>query len=82
MRKCFAILGLLALLIQLFPGSLLQTTAVEAQEPDSASKISSLLALQVKTKLRAVEAGGVPAALEDSLQAGRFDILEAPGIRL
>ena len=82
MRKYLVILVLLALMTQLFSGGLFQTTSVQAQEPDSGSKVSSLLALQVKAKLRAIKAGGVRAALEDSLQAGRFDILQAPGIRL
>lgn len=81
-RKYYIIIGLLALLIQLFSGSLVQTGDVQAQESDEGGKISTLLALQVKAKLRAAEAGGVPAAVEESLQAGHVDILQAPGIRL
>ncbi|MFC2005263.1 S8 family serine peptidase, partial [Chloroflexota bacterium] len=76
------ILVLLALLAQLVPGGLFQTTAVEAQEPVSATKISSLLALQVQAKLSAVKAGGVPSTLESSQQAGQFDILQMPGMIL
>ena len=82
MRKYLAILALLALLTQLLLGGLYQTASVQAQELDSGGKISSLLTLQVEAKLRAAEAGGVPAALEESLEEGRVDILQTPGIKL
>jgi len=82
MRKYLAILALLALLTQLLLGGLYQTASVQAQELDSGGKISSLLTLQVEAKLRAAEAGGVPAALEASLEEGRVDILQTPGIKL
>jgi len=82
MRKYLAILAVLALLTQLLLGGLYQPAGVQAQELDSGGKISSLLTLQVEAKLRAVEAGGVPAAVEASLQEGRVDILRTPGIRL
>ncbi|MFC1981111.1 S8 family serine peptidase [Chloroflexota bacterium] len=82
MRRCLIILGFLALITQLFSGSIYQTGGVQAQESDEGGKISSLLSLQVEAKLRAVEAGGMQAALETSLQAGHVDILQAQGIRL
>ena len=82
MKKYLAILGLIALLTQLLSGGLYQTASIQAQELDSGSKISSMLILQVEAKLRATEAGGVPAALEASLQEGRVDILRTPGIKL
>lgn len=82
MRKYLAILGLLALLTQLLAVGLYQPAGLQAQELDSGDKTSSLLTLQVEAKLRAAEVGGVSTALAASLQAGRVDILQTPGINL
>ncbi|MFC2011412.1 S8 family serine peptidase, partial [Chloroflexota bacterium] len=81
-KRLFVIMVLLTLLAQLFPGSLFQATRVEAQEPDSSSRISNLLALQIQAKLRAVNASRLATASEASEQAEQFDILQSPGIRL
>ena len=76
------ILGVLALLIPLVFGGTFQVPIASAQDGENSTKISGLLKLQVEAKLRAGEVGGMPAALEESLQAGRVDILQTPGIRL
>ena len=77
MRKYFATLGLLALLIPLVFGGTFQVPTALAQDGNN-NKISGLLALQVEAKLRAVDAGGVTEALEE----GQVDILQAMGMRV
>lgn len=79
MRKYFAILGLLALLITLILGGIPNAMA---QEPNASHKISSLLATQVAAKTRAVTTGGVQPALEASSRKGRVDILQAMGVKV
>ncbi len=78
MRKYFAILGLLALLIPLILGGMFQMPSVLAQEPDASHKISSLLAIQVEAKVRAIERGGLPPAVEE----GRVDVLQVMGMEI
>ncbi|MFC2036290.1 FG-GAP-like repeat-containing protein, partial [Chloroflexota bacterium] len=82
MKKLFVILALLALLVQLSPGGLFLADSVEAQEPDTSLKVSSLLALQVQDKLRAIEARGVPVFPEESQQTGQLGILQGQDIGL
>lgn len=80
MRKYFAILCILTLLIPLILSGTFQLSDTLAQEFEASHKISGLLAAQVKGKLRAIEAGGVQIALEASSNEGLVDILQSAGI--
>ncbi|MFC1938143.1 hypothetical protein ACFLVS_00705 [Chloroflexota bacterium] len=68
MKKFFAILGLLALLVPLILGGILQASIASAQDSGS-SKISGLLALQIEAKLRALEAAPMEEGSVDSVPA-------------
>jgi len=79
-KRCIVILVMLALLIQFVPGGILQTASVEAREPAPPSKISSLLALQVKAKLKATQTSKAPATQEAMHQMHQIDVLQAQGL--
>ena len=81
MRRYFAILTLLVLLIPLILNAIFPMPGALAADGKNSSKISNLLARQVEAKLRAVAAGGVEQAL-GAVEEGRFGILQAPGMRL
>jgi subtilisin family serine protease len=81
-RKYVTVLSILAIFIVLIMGSVLPFTDALAEEPEAGNKISSILAAQVAAKSRAMQAGGVQAALDASQQAGFFDMLQTPDIRL
>ena len=66
-KKYFVVITLLALLVMLVFGGLVQIPAASAQE-GGANKISGLLGLQIEAKLRAQEAA--------PLAEGQIDILQ------
>jgi len=69
MRRYFAILALLALLIPLIFGGVFQASTALAQDGENSTKISGFLALQIEAKLHALEAA--------PLEEGRVDIVQA-----
>ncbi len=76
MRRYFAVLTLLALLIPLILGGVFQAPAASAQDGES-NKISGLLALQVEAKLRARQAAPLAEGQVDSVLA-----MQAMGMRV
>jgi len=73
-RRCFAIITLLAMLLPLLPGSIVQAGSGKTEEGLSAysGKISGLLSMQVAAKVHALEAGGI----RESTPEGTVNILE------
>ncbi len=62
MKKYSVFLILLAFLVVITSGNVMGSPSVSAQEDGQGNKINSLLSLQVKAKLRSMEAEAAPAA--------------------
>jgi len=73
MKKYFAILGLLVLLIPLVFGNIFDTSTAAAKDEDNSTKISGLLKLQLEAKLHALEAKPFEEDHVDILQAMQAD---------